>query len=73
MPIIKFSRCNDLFILDPSIRQTPMTKSEYHNIFGEQISGYVTCESNSYSITDDCKNPVKVTENNMKEERLLDM
>ena len=73
VPIIKLSGCDDLFILDPSIRPTPVTKSEYHNIFSGQISGYVTCHSNTYSITDDCNNPVKVTKNNMKEERLLDM
>ena len=74
VPILKLLGNENLYILDPSIRPNPLTKSEYHNIFGGRISGYVTCDSNTYNIGDDCLAPGEVNEIEMKDdERLLDL
>ena len=74
VPILKLSGNENSYLLDPSISSNPLTKSEYHHIFGNMISGYVTCESNTYNIEDDCFNPAKVDKVFDKDdERLLDL
>ena len=74
VPILKLSANENLYILDPSISPDPLTKSEYHYIFRGRISGYVTCDSNTYNIGDDCFAPGKVDKIEIKDdERLLDL
>ena len=59
-PIVKLSGSENLYILDPSIRQAPVTKPEYHNIFRGQITRYETCNSNPNYLKPDCLNKVTV-------------
>ena len=74
MPMLKLSGNENPYLLDPSIRANPLTKSEYHNIFGDMIRGYVTCEFNTYHIEDDYFAPDKVEKSIDKDdERLLDL
>ena len=61
-PIVKLSGSENLYILDPSIRQAPVTKPEYHNIFRGQITRYETCHSNPNYLRDDCINKVSTTD-----------
>ena len=75
VPILKISGNENSYLLDPSISSNPLTKSEYHNMFGNMISGYVTCESNTYNKGDDCFAPDEVEKTMVKydEQRLLDL
>ena len=77
MPILKLSGNENLYLLDPSISAKPLTKSEYHSEFEGMIKGYVTCDSNTYNIDDDCFAPDNVEEmlkNSIEyDERLLDL
>ena len=61
-PALKISEKAALYILDPSISSIPLTKSEYHEIFRGMITGYVTCESDTYDHQDDCFNPEKASD-----------
>ena len=60
-PALKISGKNELYILDPSIRPIPLTKSEYHEKFRGAITGYVTCDSDTYNHQDDCFNPTRAS------------
>merc|ERR1712136_110296 len=64
-------------VVDWGFHVVPMLKlsgNENHNIFGDMIRGYVTCESNTYHIEDDCFAPDNVEKSIDKDdERLLDL
>ena len=60
-PALKISEKNELYILDPSISPIPLTKSEYHKKFRGTITGYVTCDSDTYDQLDDCFNPTSAS------------
>ena len=60
-PIVKL-KDNELYILDPLISNTPMKLDDYHLALestGSKISGYVTCQPDTYVQFDDCFNPDK--------------
>ena len=58
------SLSSELYLLDPSISEIPLTKSAYHEEFSKnlthRITGYVTCEYGTYNLNYDCFNPEKV-------------
>ena len=60
------SLSSELYLLDPSISEIPLTKSAYHENFSKnlthRITGYVTCESDTYHVNYDCFNPEKVSD-----------
>ena len=60
-PALKISEKNELYILDPSISPIPLTKSEYHEKIRGVITGYVTCDSDTYDQLDDCFNPTRAS------------
>ena len=58
---IKISDSDDLYILDPSLRETPLPKAEYHRFLtesGSTLRGFVTCVADTYSKRDNCFDPV---------------
>ena len=61
VPIVKLND-NQLYILDPLISNTPMKRDDYHLALkstGSEITGYVTCQPDTYDQFDDCFNPEK--------------
>ena len=58
-PAVKIRSLKPLLILDPSISPVPLTKQKYHQMFRDQgiLSGYVTCEADTYGWLDSCINP----------------
>ena len=53
---------NTLYILDPSLSQTPLPKAEYHQLLteseGSVLRGFVTCSADTYGKWDNCIDPV---------------
>ena len=61
-PIVKL-KDNALYILDPLVSNRPMKRDEYHSALestGSKITGYVTCQPDTYGHEDDCFNPDKM-------------
>ena len=58
-PIVKL-RDNELYVLDPLMYPEPVKKDEYHSkLIGTKgdMSGYVTCQPDTYDNAADCFNP----------------
>ena len=70
---------NTLYILDPSLRSTPLPKAEYHQLFTESglstLRGFVTCAANTYGKWDNCIDPVAPADpgKDRLESQLLDL
>ena len=60
-PAVKISGKEELYILDLSISAYPMRKSKYHAIFKKKLTGYVTCDSETYDAEDDCFAPTRAS------------
>ena len=69
-PIVKLSGSENLYILDPSISEYPVTKPEYDYKFGGQITSYKICPSRTNFCRDDCMTEQVVdTVEDMKREK----
>ena len=59
---VKISNSDTLYILDPSLSETPLPKAEYHQLFTESglsvLRGFVTCSADTYGKWDSCIDPV---------------
>ena len=66
---VKLSDSNKLYILDPSLSRVPLTKEQWYSTLEGSpwqsvglrlrgsVTGYITCETNTYENDDDCLNP----------------
>ena len=61
-PAVKIRSLKPLLILDPSISPIPLTKAKFHQMFRDtgRLTGYVTCEANTYGMGDSCFRPVSM-------------
>jgi len=61
-PIVRL-RDGKLYVLDPSLSANPIEKESWHELMTEypgKVTGYVTCESNTYLAWDECFNPAQI-------------